>query len=123
LSTNRHGQRSEYAALFTSSVLIALRVKHYPMTETEANANIAKLMAETERLSAETATLNAELARTIAETRHLNAEIPKFQVEAVNLGVLRGKLYLEIIFYPLVVFSAWLAAVLAALKVFGLLKV
>jgi ABC-type enterochelin transport system permease subunit len=85
------------------------------MTEIEANASIAKLIAET-------ATLNAELARTIAETRKLNVETPKLAVEAVNLGVLRGKLYLEIILYPMVVFGTWAVAVVGVLKFFGLLK-
>ena len=99
------------------------------MTEIEANANIAKLNAETvrlqaesERLHAETATLNAELSRTIAETRKLNVEVPKLQNEAINFGVIRGKMYLEIIFYPMVVLGTWTAAVIGVLKLFGLLK-
>ena len=85
------------------------------MTETEANANIAKLMAETERLHAET-------VRIQSETRKLNIEVPKLQNEAINFGVMRGKMYLEIILYPLVVFGAWSLAVVGALKFFGLLK-
>ena len=92
------------------------------MTDTEANAAIAQIIIEAQRQGAETATLNAELARTIAETRKLNVEVPKLQNETVNFAVSRGKMYLEVIFMPLVVLGTWTAAIVGVLAAFRLLK-
>jgi hypothetical protein len=83
------------------------------MTDTEANATVARFLAEI-------AQLNAETARLQAETRRLNEEAPKISAETRNLSADRDRVYAETRklerearWFPLVVFSGAVAATVA----------
>ncbi len=86
------------------------------MTESEASATVAKLMAET-------AQINTEAVRALADIRRLNVETPRIEREILKLELERRKLYLEIVLYPFIALSGIVAATIgvtvAVLKLSG----
>jgi len=96
------------------------------VTNDEASAEIAKLLAETaqintenQRIQAETAQIIAETQRIQAETRRLNGEIPHLKAETGKFDAARTKVMRETFFYPVVAGSGVILAAIGLLKLLG----
>jgi len=79
------------------------------MTDTETQATIAKLMAET-------AQINTNAVKTLAEIRNLNADTPRLVAETGKLDAERRKLQRETYFYPVIAGGGVVLVAIALVK-------